>query len=182
MLNCRYGYKTLDQLTTFASIAEIFSAVTIVIGGIFAAFQFAEYRKRRRYQVAAELCRKFSDPDLGRAIALINRLPDNLNAEQMRALGQEHEESALIIAQSFETMGLLVFQKQASFSMIQQLTGGLLLMMYGKLKTWFETVRVESGNARFAEWMQWLAERIQEEEQNMVPAFIAHSNWRRTKN
>ena len=61
------------DLATYANIAEIFGAVTIVGGAIYAAVQFTESRGRRRDQVSVELFRAFSDSELGRAIALLKR-------------------------------------------------------------------------------------------------------------
>lgn len=159
-------------------MAEIFSGLAIVGGGLFALVQFVEHRKLRRYQVAAELGRQFSDPELARAVNLIRQLPDGVTADGMRELGPQYEESAQIVAMAFETMGLLVHKNLASFQLIQELTGGLLLTMWRKLETWVKSTRVESGNSRFAEWVQWLAERIAAEERSMVPAYEAYANWR----
>lgn len=169
----------MDRLFVLAAMAEIFGGLAIIIAGVFGAVQLAEFRKRRKYQVAAELCRKFSEPEFGRAVTLVRRLPDGVSARELEARGLEYEQSALIVAQGFETMGLLVYQNLASFTIIQQLTGGLLLNMMRKLSVWFDDVRTESGNRRFAEWMQWLAERIAEEESDIVPAYQAFTDWRR---
>lgn len=169
----------MEHLQTYAAIAEIFGALAILIGGIFAAVQFSEYRRRTRNAAAAELCRRFAEPELARAVNLIRRLPDGTTAEEFRKLPPEYEQAAQLIGMSFETMGLLVFRNMASFSMIQDLTGGLLLMMWRKIRVWVEDTRREQGNARFGEWVQWLAERLAECESGMVPAYQAHQGWNR---
>lgn len=169
----------MDNLQTYAAIAEIFGTVTILIGGLFAAVQFVEYRRRTRNAAAAELCRRFAEPELARAINLIRRLPDGITLEEFRKLPPEYEQAAQIIGMSFETMGLLVFRNMASFSMIQDLTGGLLLMMWRKIRVWVEDTRREQGTARFGEWVQWLAERLDELEAEKVPAYEAHRGWDR---
>lgn len=166
----------MEQLGFYSALAEIFSALTIVVGAIFAGIQYAQYRKRERNQVAADLCSRFSEPEFARAIALLRRLPDGVDMKGMRSLGVEYEEAAQIVGMMFETMGLMVFKDVASFKLIQQLTGGLLLMMWGKLETWIKTTRVEQDNPRFGEWVQWLAERIAEREGDMVPAFTAYAH------
>ena len=168
----------MEQLSTYAALAEIFSVLAIIAGGIFAAFQFSEYRKRRRTQLAVELCARFAEPEFGRAVSLIRRLPDGVSFEAIQAMDTQYQESAQIVSMAFETMGLLVFKKIASFQMIQQLTGGLLLMIWRKEESWIKGTRVEQGNPRFAEWMQWLAERLAEREQDMVPAYEAYASWR----
>lgn len=168
----------MDQLSYYAALAEITGVVAIIVGGLFALVQLSEFRKRRRYQVAAELCRAFADPDLGRAVVLIRLLPDGISAQQLRAMGAEYEASAQLVGMAFETMGLQVYEDLASFRIIQSLTGGLLLTLWRKLAVWAEDVRIESGNARFAEWVQWLAERLAEQEQEIVPAHRAFADWR----
>lgn len=146
-------------------------------GGVFALVQLSEFRRRRRYQVAADLCRGFTEPAFARAISLICSLPDGTGLAGFQARGSEYQESAQLVGMSFETMGLLVHKDIASFRIVQELTGGLLLMMWRKLEGWVVETRVEQANPRFAEWFQWLAERVREREAGMVPAFEAHRGW-----
>lgn len=168
----------MNELMTYAALAEILGGATILVGVGFAAVEFVEYRRRRRAQVAAELFRRFAEPDFGRAITLVRHLPDGVTLEQLEALDSEYEEAAQIVGMAFESMGLLVFRNMASFSMIQELTGGLLLSTWRKLEVWVKATRVTQGNPRFGEWIQWLAERLAEREAEMVPAYEAHVDWR----
>ena len=163
----------MEQLLLYSAMAEIFSAITIVIGAIFAGIQYTQYRKRERNRIAGELCRRFSEPEFARAVSLLRRLPDGVD---MEAVDSEYEEAAQIVGMMFETMGLMVFKDVASFRLIQELTGGLLLMMWRKLETWVKTTRTDQGNPRFGEWLQWLAERIEEQEAGMIPAYDAYSH------
>ena len=167
------------ELSDYAAIAEIFSAAMIVLGGIVAAFEVIEFRRRRRDEAAVELCRRFAEPELGRAVALIRRLPDGISREEIRAMDNEYEEAALIVGMTFETMGLLVHRNIASFRMIQDLTGGLLLTMWKKLEVWIEGTRQAEGSPRFGEWVQWLAERVEDREADIRPAYEVHANWNR---
>jgi hypothetical protein len=166
----------MDQLQTYAAMADIFSAITIVIGAVFAAIQYDEYRKRERNRIAGELCRSFSEPEFARAITLLRHMPDGIDLKTMQSMDSEYEEAAQIVGMMFETMGLLVYRDVASFRLIQELTGGLLLMMWRKLEIWIKATRIEQDNPRFGEWVQWLAERIAERESNMTPAHIAYAN------
>lgn len=167
----------MDQLQNFAAVADIFGAATIVIGAIFALVQLAEFKKRRRYQAAAELCREFTAPELARAVTLLKSLPDGLGLKKFREMDPEYEEAAQIMGMTFETMGLMVHKNMASFTIVQELTGGLLLMMWRKTETWIKETREEQGSPRFGEWMQWLAERIGECEPDMRPAHELHAGW-----
>ena len=169
----------MDQIVLFSAMAEIFSAITIVIGAIFAGIQYTQYRKRERNRIAGDLCGRISEPEFARAIALLRRLPDGVDMQTMQSMDVEYEEAAQIVGMMFETMGLMVFKDVASFRLIQDLTGGLLLMMWRKLETWIRTTRIDQGNPRFGEWVQWLAERIAEQEADMIPAYDAYSGVRK---
>jgi hypothetical protein len=168
----------VGELQTYAALAEIFSALTIILGGVFAAFQFTEYRRRRRGEVAAELCRRFAEPEFARAITLIRRLPDGIGVDELQALDPPYDEAVQIFGMAVETMGLLVHEKIASFQMIRKLAGGLLVSMWPKVGTSIREIRTLQGNPRYGEWVQWLVERIQEREQDMLPAYVAHKFWR----
>jgi hypothetical protein len=167
----------MDNLMIYAAIAEIFSATAIVGGALFGTFQIAEFRKRRRCQAAVDLCRGFTEPELAKAMILLKSMPDQLGLEDIKDMDKDFEEAAQLIGMTFETMGLLVHEGIASFRVVQELTGGLFLMMWRKSERWIKETRVEQGNPRFGEWMEWLADRLEEREADMVPAYEAHKNW-----
>lgn len=169
----------IDDLQTYAAIAEIFGTITILGGGVAAILQISEYRRRRRYQIATDLCRGFTDPELAKAITLLRSVPDGISAEELHRMGAEFEEAAQIVGMTFETMGLLVYREIASFQIVQELTGGLLLMMWRKINRWVVDTRESQGNPRFAEWVQWLAERIEEREDRQQPAYLKHATWKK---
>lgn len=167
------------DLQSYAALAEIFSALTIIVGALFAAVQYAEFRRRARAESATELCRRFTEPQLARAVSILRQLPDQVTREQMEALDPEYQEAAQMVGMTFETMGLLVHRNMASFAMIQDLTGGLLLMMWRKIGSWVGEVREAENNPRFGEWAEWLANRIAECELEMTPAHVAHADWKK---
>src|SRR6478672_5147267 len=133
------------NLETIADISQIASAATIVGGIIFGLMQLSEYRKQRRDAVAAELMRAFMSPELASAIALIRALPDGVSAEELRERGPETERAAVIVNVTFETMGLLVFERIAPFSLVLELAGGIIVVMWHKLGPWMSKVRVEQA-------------------------------------
>ena len=173
----------MDDLYTFAAIAEIFGATAIVGGAIFGIIQVYEYRQRRRLQVAADLCRTFTEPAFAKSIVLLKSLPDGLRLEEFRNRDSSLEEAAQMVGMTFETMGLLVQKDIASLQIVQELAGGLLLMLWRKIEFQVKDTRTEQNNPRFGEWVQWLVERIEEREGDIQPAFIAYADskqYRRT--
>jgi hypothetical protein len=107
--------------------------VAIVGGAIFAIAQLAEFRRRRSFRVAADLCREFTNPELAKAINLLKPLPDGISLKELRSLDGDYEEAVQIVGMTFETMGILVHKDIASFQIVQELAGGLLLMMWRKI-------------------------------------------------
>lgn len=119
----------MTELDRLANMAEIFGAFTVIGGVFFAMTQLREFRRQRRDAVAAELMRSFYNPELARAVYLIRQLPDAVSAAEMRKRGPEYEQAAILICTTYETTGLLVFRDIASFSLVQQLTGGIAVVM-----------------------------------------------------
>ncbi len=166
------------SLTELASFAEILGALTIVSGLIFGLYQLSEFRKQRTEMIASELMKTFYSPELSRAVTLIQSLPDNASAEELRNLGPEGEEAAVQLCTIFETMGVLVHERIATYSLVEQLAGGMICVMYRKLAVWLETVRHEQQQPSWAEWFQWLAEQLLKSKTQSQPAHIKYRDWR----
>jgi hypothetical protein len=169
----------VTDLGTLANIAEILGASTIVGGAIFAILQIREFRTQRREAVVVELLRSFHDPQLAQAVNLIRQLPDGVSAEDLRAKGPDYERAAVMISTTYETIALLVFRKMASFSMVQELTGGLAVVMWRKLANWMEAVRQEQAQPSWSEWFQWLVEQLIRDggKTERRPAYERFSEW-----
>jgi hypothetical protein len=164
-------------LRDFADYAQIFGVLTVVVGGCFALVQLSELRKQRRDAIAAELMRTFYSVDLGDAVALIRTLPDHCAPTDLRAMGPAYERAAVLVNTSFETMGLLAFERVADFQMVLRLAGGIVVVMWRKLDRWVEYVRTEQSQPSWAEWFQWLAERAAAYKDQSPPAHVAHKDW-----
>ena len=161
----------MSDLQTYASIAEIIGAFTLVSGATFGVIQLMEFRRRRRFSVAADLCRSFTQPDLARAVVTLISIPDAQKSSDFDTLGARYCESALVVLMTYETMGLLVKKRIASFQIVQELTGGLLLTLWRKLEVLVRETRIETGNPRFADWVDWLVYEVQAHERDMQPAY-----------
>jgi len=169
----------MPDIFTIAAIAEIFGATAIIGGAVFGLLQIHEYRQRRRLQVAADLCRTFTEPSLAKSVVLLTSLPDGLRLEEFRNRDIEYLEAAQMVGMAFETMGLLVEKDIASLEIVQELAGGLLLMLWRKVEFQIKDTRMEQNNPRFGEWVQWLVDRIEEREHDVQPAFIKYAESKR---
>ena len=167
----------MDELQTYAALAEIFGALTILGGGLFAFVQMREFRRRRRQQIASDLCREFTKPDLARAVNLVRSLPDGITLNELFAMDDEYQDAMQMVGMTFESMGLLVQKRIASFQVVQELTGGLVLMLWKKLEVWIKETRDEQDNPQFGEWVEWLVGQLEERRSDLIPAHIRYKEW-----
>lgn len=98
----------------------------------------------------------------------------------MRARGPEYEPAAIMISTTFETIAYLVYRRMTSFEMVQDLVGGIALVMWRKLERWMEDLREEQAQPSWAEWFQWLTEQLRKvsDAKESSPAYSAHADWR----
>ena len=86
----------------------------------------------------------------------------------------------MIVTTTFETIAYMVFRELASFSMVRELAGGMVLTMWKKLETWTHAVREEQTQPSWAEWFEWLAVQLAREsaEKEAEPAYVRFADWR----
>ena len=166
------------SLETWASLAEIIGAGSIVTGLIVGWVQIRHLRAQQRDAVAINLAQTFYSRDLAKAISLLQRLPDDISLSQMRELGGEYEQAAITVVTSFETMGLLVFKRIAQLDLVLDLAGGIVSVMYRKLALWQRELREEQQQASWGEWFEWLGEQALTNKTASQPAYLEHRNWK----
>ena len=165
------------SLTTWASIAEIIGAGSIVTGLVVGWFQIRHLRRQQRDAVAINLAQTFYSPELAQSVALIQPLPDDISLAELRALGDDYVAAALLICTSFETMGLLVYKRIAPLDLVLDLVGGIVSVMSVKLRRWNEDIRAEQEQPSFAEWFEWLGNQALKAKTRTEPAHIRFRDW-----
>jgi hypothetical protein len=166
------------SLSTWANIAEIVGAGSIVTALTVGWIQIRHLRAQQRDAVAINLAQTFYNRHLADAIALIQEVPDGISLAEMRALGKEYEKAAITVCTSFETMGLLVYKRVAPFDLVLDLAGGIVSVMCRKLRQWQEDIREEQQQPSWGEWFEWLGDRALERKDDSEPAHIHHRDWR----
>lgn len=166
------------SLQQMASIAEIVGALTIVSGLVFGWFQIRVYRVQQRDLIATNLMQTFYNPELARAVSLLHQVPDGISASQLRDMGPEYEQAAVIVTTTFETMGLLVYKKVAKFDLVMELAGGMMTSMHRKLSVWLEAVRAEQKQPSWAEWFEWIALMANKHKAKKDPAHNRVAHWK----
>jgi hypothetical protein len=165
-------------LGTWANIAEIIGAGSIIIGFAFGWIQIRHLRNQQRDAVAINLAQTFYNKDLAEAIAIVQSVPDGISLKEMRDLGQEYQLAAITVVTSFETMGLLIFKRVAPMDLVMDLAGGIVSVMCKKLRRWQDDLREEQQQPSWGEWFEWLGDQALAIKQNVEPAHIRHRNWK----
>jgi len=80
------------------------------------------------------------------------------------------------VTTTWETIGVLVFQKELTLDLVDDFFSGPIILSWRKLALYLEDVRKEWHRDTMFEWYQWLAERMIEREKASppVPAHVAH--------
>ena len=167
------------MLEMLASIAGIVGGLALAAAVIFAVVQVRQFQQQRRDSAAMELMRMLQDPRFVQAYITLGQVPNGISARNLRGMGRDYEEAAMSMVNIYETVGLLVFRNTVSFQTVREVTGGILAALWGKLHVWVSDVRQEPGGERFAEWVQWIVERIAEQEAKAPtePAYKRFTSW-----
>ena len=166
-----------DSIAYVANIAQIAGDATVIVAVLFGLFELSEYRKQRRDAVAAELMRTFYSPELAKAVYLIRSLPESATADDLRRRGDEYEQAAVLVSMSFETMGLLVFERIAPIDLVEKLAGGIIVVMWHRLRPWLAQIRHEQSQPSWAEWFEWLSEQCERRKRAQEPAHLKYKDW-----
>jgi hypothetical protein len=79
------------DLQALANLAQVVSALAVVAAIVFGLIQVRQFQMQRRDSAAAELVRSFLDAQFAQALRVIDALPNNAKAEQLRAGGAAME-------------------------------------------------------------------------------------------
>ncbi len=161
-------------------IAEVVSAVAVLIGFGFAVAELRRYRRRKARESALALVSSYQTPEFARAILLLIDLPDGLSkAELEERLGSRMELVSLLMG-TWESLGVLAHRREVELDLIDDFFSGGIVLSWQKLQAFVEELRAASHRDTYFEWFQWLAERFLERESRRtpVPAHIEHRGWR----
>jgi hypothetical protein len=165
-------------LATWANVADIIGAGSIVTGLTVGWIQIRHLRRQQSDAVAINLAQTFYSHELAKAFGLLMPLPDGISLAQMRAMGDHYEQAAFTVCTSFETMGLLVFKRIAPLDLVLDLAGGIVTVMSRKLRRFNEDMREEQQQPALCEWFEWLGDQAEQRKSQSAPAHIDHRSWK----
>lgn len=154
----------------------------VVVGVVFGLFQLRQLRLQREDQAGIELLRPLQSPEMAEAVILVHGLPDNLTGEELRKrLGNDFG-SVMALMALFESLGPLVARGHIPVTMYAEFYRGVTVICWNKVRRFIEEQR-QSGFPTLFEWVQWLAERMDERSPlaTDVPAFERFRSWKRAE-
>ena len=154
--------------------------LAVVVGVAFGLIQLRQLRHQREVQAGLELLAPLQTPESAEALLIIHDLPENLTGEQLRhQLGEQYKSSMATLA-LFESLGPIVARGHVPIEMYAEFYRGPTVLCWRKFKRFIEEER-QVGWPTLFEWLQWLAERMEERApaNSDLPAFSQFSNWRR---
>jgi hypothetical protein len=163
-----------------STVVDVLSVIAVVSGLLYAGVELRQFRISRERESALELFNTFQSPEFIRGVRAITQLPDNQSKEQVEEQAGERMDDLYLAITSFEGLGVLVHKEEVSLGLVEDFFSGIIVTTWLKLRRFVEDERKALDRETWAEWTQWLAERIMERERTWpaVPAHIEHKDWK----
>jgi hypothetical protein len=160
-------------------VVDVFSLIAVVSGLFFAGIELRHFRQSRERESALELFSTFQTAEFVRGVRAIAELPENQSKKQIEELAGSRMDDMYSVITSLEGMGALVQKGEVSLELVEDFFSGIIIMTWLKLRRYIEDERKSLGRETWAEWTQWLAEKVAEREgtEAAVPAYIEYRDW-----
>lgn len=158
---------------------QLIETVAVVIGVAFGLVQLRQLRHQREVQAGLELLAPLQSPESAEALLIVHELPDNLTGDELRQRLGAHYKSTMATLALFESLGPIIARGHVPIEMYAEFYRGPTVLCWRKFRRYIEDER-QSGWPTLFEWLQWLAERMEERTapDSDVPAFRRFSAWR----
>jgi len=152
-----------------ASILNLVSTAAIVAALVFTALQVRAANNARRDQGAVVIIQTTQDEKWIEALNLVSTLPENATIECIHEKGAAMDRALFELGIRLEPVGYMVFCRIITLKAVDDLMGGIAMVIWSRAKGWTEEYRKSSNNPRFNEWVEWLADRIVERRKGLPP-------------
>lgn len=167
---------TLD----LSSFLNILNTVAIIAAGIFAAVQLLQLKKQRSRESALQMLNSVQTIEFIEALNIIYNLPEDLTKKEIEDELGGNLSHVLVMFVKLESLGLLVFKREIKLELVADFMRGPIIKFWKKMHNYFIETRELNNDENFGEWVQWLAERIQNDlaTKNKNPAYLIYKNWK----
>lgn len=161
-----------------STVANVASALAVVVAVVFGMLQLSHMAKTRAIFSSTELVRAMQTPEFAHSVRLVLTLPDAADPESLRR-DPEMAAAVLSLSHVFESLGVLVYHRIIPLHLVDDLMGGYVRQCWRRLAPYVLVRRGELG-VYYGEWMQWLAERLDEHPSpgKRAGAHLSHRGWR----
>lgn len=165
-------------------IIQIVSTIAMSLGIVFGILNLRNFQVMRKREAAILMLNSFQTMEFVRGLLYIFDLPDNAANEDLEALPEDKYMTIYLVLGTWERLGILVHRHEISVELVDDAFSGPIIQSWVKLGKYVESFRARVKRETGFEWFQWLAERMLERERHgsAVPAYIAHKNWKPSKN
>jgi hypothetical protein len=163
-----------------ASLLNLVSTAAIVGALVFTALQVRAASNARRDQAAIVIIQTTQNPTWTQALNLVSTLPENATAQQIREKGDAMDRALFELSIRLEPVGYMIFSRIITLKAVDDLIGGVAMVIWSRARTWTEEYRTSTNNPKFNEWVEWLADRITERRKRLrpEPAPRQYRDWR----
>tara|TARA_B100000575_G_scaffold164080_1_gene131114 strand:- start:149 stop:667 length:519 start_codon:yes stop_codon:yes gene_type:complete len=167
------------DLETAAQYAEVFGVLTIIGAVLFSWYQIRQLKQDRKSAAAFELTRIFQSPTFAHGLYCVAKTPEGLSAEEFEEFHQEDMSDVITLLTTWESLGAMIFRKELDWDLMYDYFAGAIVVTYLKTERVIADWRTSNNRDSFLEWMQWLAERVMEVEDDTptLPAHVLHKDW-----
>jgi len=161
---------------------QLVETSAIVIGVAFGLIQLRQIRHQREVQAGLELLAPLQTPESAETLLLLHDLPDNLSGDDLRRRLGDRFKATLATLALFESLGPIVARGHVPLEMYAEFYRGPTLLCWRKFRRFIEEERSNGWPSLF-EWLQWLAERMEERPLRNadLPAYERLSSWKSSK-
>ena len=157
------------------------ATTTAVVGGvIFGAWQLRVAARTRATQIALHMMETLYSPQMVDGLMSLRAVPDGLSVADLEKQLGDHWNNAFAAMTTFDAMGMLVYRGELSFTVADDFFHHSVALVWEKCRRAAVDVRVERGDERLLEYLQWLAEKQKASPDHAArPAYLTARTGRR---
>ena len=162
------------------TLLNLVQTAAIVTGIIFGLRELGELRKSRELDASLKLVDVIQNEAAAIGIMRLMTLPADLPQDEFQRQVGDGLTNVMLLAYTFESLGILVYRREASLDLVDEMFGGVVILAWQRLQPFITSERQRIGNPQMMEWFQWLAERLQEHrtKPGTAPAYELHRRWK----
>ena len=156
------------------AIAAIISTVILIMGVGFTVVQLRHMRATKERGATLELVHRLQTTEFARSMRMLFDIHGNSTKVQISGIVQNDPGLIYELLATWESLGIMVYRREMSLGMVDDFFSGPILISWAVLEEFVYEERRKLKRDTTWEWFQWLAERMQEQEQEKppVPAYV----------